>query len=570
MAFSPAALGDLFRRDKVKDPFGGDDLYDGESRLAGKGPKIALAASGALFLLLGGGIAAIFVTSEETIVAPLVAGSFADLEIAEDIESPEALAPPPAAGVPPAAVPAANANPSGVVTDSTAATDRSVDRRPWLSAPPPAPVSRPGVAEAVPKPVAPGAAPPAAKPAEVKIAQAKAPAVAPPAVLPPAVSQHAAPAPAAPAPAATAPTARAPAVPPPAKPAESKTVATVAPPSTTMPAGNAPKPVSLPPPTATPSAAPAMKAAIPPEPMPAAEDLDPAREIAGIPALQAPGLAPGAPRPIDRSAGNTASTAGGRPQLVEPPLPPTDKIALSAPPPRYANLTDIKRDAATPTAPAASAIRVAFIVQGLGLSQTSTDAAINKLTAAVTLSFSPYARDLKKWIEKAKAKGHEVLVEVPMESKQFPAEDPGPLGLLTSTEAKDNQMRLDAILKESGGAVGILDSMGSRFRESGEHIGLLFATLKQGNLFYVQGTPGVRVGEATVPTAIADLIIDERPFRAAIDARLDFAERLAKYQGSAIAALGAKPVSYERLVLWLEQAQKKGVTLAPISQVLIK
>ena len=565
MAFSPAALGDLFRRDKVKDPFGGDDLYDGESRLAGKGPKIALAASGALFLLLGGGIAAIFVTSEETIVAPLVAGSFADLEIAEDIESPEALAPPPAAGVPPAAVPAANANPSGVVTDSTAATDRSVDRRPWLSAPPPAPVSRPGVAEAVPKPVAPGAAPPAAKPAEVKIAQAKAPAVAPPAVPPPAVSQHAAPAPA-----ATAPTARAPAVPPPAKPAESKTVATVAPPSTTMPAGNAPKPVSLPPPTATPSAAPTMKAAIPPEPMPAAEDLDPAREIAGIPALQAPGLAPGAPRPIDRSAGNTASTAGGRPQLVEPPLPPTDKIALSAPPPRYANLTDIKRDAATPTAPAASAIRVAFIVQGLGLSQTSTDAAINKLTAAVTLSFSPYARDLKKWIEKAKAKGHEVLVEVPMESEQFPAEDPGPLGLLTSTEAKDNQMRLDAILKESGGAVGILDSMGSRFRKSGEHIGLLFATLKQGNLFYVQGTPGVRVGEATVPTAIADLIIDERPFRAAIDARLDFAERLAKYQGSAIAALGAKPVSYERLVLWLEQAQKKGVTLAPISQVLIK
>lgn len=83
MAFSPAALGDLFRRDKVKDPFGGDDLYDGESRLAGKGPTIALAASGALFLLLGGCIAAIFVTSEETIVAPPVAAIDARLDFAE-------------------------------------------------------------------------------------------------------------------------------------------------------------------------------------------------------------------------------------------------------------------------------------------------------------------------------------------------------------------------------------------------------------------------------------------------------------------------------------------------------
>lgn len=34
--------------------------------------------------------------------------------------------------------------------------------------------------------------------------------------------------------------------------------------------------------------------------------------------------------------------------------------------------------------------------------------------------------------------------------------------------------------------------------------------------------------------------------------------------------MSAKPVSFERLVLWLQQAEKKGVTLAPVSQVLIK
>ena len=308
-----------------------------------------------------------------------------------------------------------------------------------------------------------------------------------------------------------------------------------------------------------------------PTPMTVEEELNPARDIAGIPALRASGEAPGAPRRFDAPAGDgQAAVAGGRPRLVEPPLPPTDKVAVAAPPPRYANLTDIKRDAGKETPPAATATRVAFIVDGLGLSQVATDAAINKLPAAVTLAFSPYARNLKSQMEKAKAKGHEVLIEVPMESKQFPAEDPGPLGLLTSIEAKENTERLEAILKESSSAVGVLDTTGSKFRESSEHINPVFAKLKASNLFYVQGEPGVRTGEATVPTAIADLIIDERPFRAAIDARLDYAERLAKYQGSAVAALSAKPVSFERLVLWIEQAQKKGVVLAPMSQVLIK
>ena len=551
MAFSPAAL---FRRDTVKDPFGGDDMDDGESRFAGKGPKIALAASGVLFLLLIGGVAAIIMTGDKN-VAPPVGGTFADLQVEEDTGATAAPAP--------AKTPAAPA----VVADSTAATDRSVERRPWLAdTAAPATAPRPGMTEASKAPA------PAAKPAAV---------TAPPTAVPPP------PAPAktdvkaaevkAPDVKAGLPVAPAPGV----KPAETKTATVMTPPPVPATAPTAvamePKAVSLNEPArtpitgATPSAAPG-KAPTPlmPASLPEPDENNPTRDIAGIPALQASGQAPGAPRRFDLPAGDSGpAVAGGRPRLLEPPLPPTDKVAVAAPPPRYANLTDVKHDAGTP-APATSANKVAFIVDGLGLNQAATDAAINKLPAAVTLSFSPYSRDLKKWMDKAKEKGHEVLIEVPMESKQFPADDPGPLGLLTSVEAKENQDRLETILKNANGAIGVFDSMGSKFRESSEFINPVFAKLKQANLFYVQGTPGVRVGEAGVPTAVADLVVDERPFRAAVDARLDYAERLAKYQGSAVVAMSAKLVGFERLVLWLDQAQKKGVTLAPISQVLIK
>ncbi len=518
----------FLKRDQAKDPFGGDDMYEGESRFAGKGPKIALAASVVLFLVLAGGIAAIVMTGKTT--PPPVMGSFADIEVVDEPATATAAAPE-AAPVPGAPAPKA--------ADATAATDRSIERRPWLAVPATSTEKRPGVNE------------PAAKAPETKAA-AKAPETKAPETK---------------APEAKAPEAKAPETktalmtpPAPAKAPEAKTE-TKAPetkaPETKAPEAKAPE---------AKAPAPAKTAEAPKEPAakeaatPAANDLSPF------------GPAPGAPGLFNTPAGADAgpAVAGGRPRLVDPTNPPIDKTAIAAPPPRFANIAAPRKDTAPPAKAAPNTAKVAVVIDGLGLNQSATDAAIAKLPAAVTLAFSPYTRNLKKWTEKAKAGGHEVLIQLPMESKEFPAEDPGPLGLLTSIEAKENAQRLDAILKDAGDAIGVLDAEGSKFRESEPHISAVFAKLKEKNLFYVQGEPGVRLGEANVPVAVADVVLDERPFRAAVDARLDYAERLAKYQGSAVAAVGAKPVSFERLVLWLEQAQKKGVQLAPISEVLIR
>lgn len=520
----------FLKRDQAKDPFGGDDMFEAESRFAGKGPKIALAASVVMFLGLAGTIATIVMTGK--VEPPPVAGSFADIEV---VDEPAPAAPAPEGKTQTAAAPAAKAP-----TGATAATDRSVERRPWLAAPAATNDKRPGVNEPPPaKAAAPAKAPetkaPEAKAPEIKTAAKGSEPKAPETKAPETKTALVTPPPA-PKAAAAAPEAKAP---------ETKAAA------------------KSPEPKATGTPAPTKAAEVPPEP---------AKEAPKDVADASPfGRAPGAPSLFGTPAGADAgpAVAGGRPRLVDPAQPPIDKTAIAAPPPRFANIATPRKEAAAAKA-APNTAKVAVVIDGLGLSQTATDAAIAKLPAAVTLAFSPYTRNLKKWTEKAKASGHEVLIQLPMESKEFPAEDPGPLGLLTSVEAKENAQRLDAILKDAGDAVGVFDSEGSKFRESEPHIAAVFTKLKEKNLFYVQGEPGVRVGEANVPVAVADVVLDERPFRAAVDARLDYAERLAKYQGSAVAAVGAKPVSFERLVLWLEQAQKKGVILAPISEVLIR
>lgn len=471
MRFSPAALLSRLRRNKVQDPFGGDDdELGGESGFAISGPQIALGVSGLLFLLLIGGVVAVVMTGEPPNRPAAMTGSFADLEIVE-VEEPLA-------------------EPETAQTNALAASDRSAARRPWLN-----PTAQ--TAEATP---------------ENNLQTTDTP--------PPATRNEA------------------------AQPTEVAAEDN----SNVVPEENS---------LAGLRSADAPESAVP-------ENTPPQRSLADA------GPAPGAPGLFEvAGAESDADRAGGRPRLVEPSLPPINRQAVAAPPPRYANLASVQNDANGST-PSDSAAKIAVVVEGLGLNATATEAAILKLPSTVTLAFSPYARELKKWMDMAKEHGHEVLIEVPMESKQFPAQDPGPLGLLTSLEPEELAKRLETILEDAEGAIGVLDTMGSQYRESDQHISAVFAKLSQENLYYVQGRPGVRVGETTVPTAIADVLIDERPFRAAIDARLDYLERLAKYQGSAVAAVGAKPVSFERLVLWMEQISDKGVTLSPISQVLIR
>ena len=71
--------------------------------------------------------------------------------------------------------------------------------------------------------------------------------------------------------------------------------------------------------------------------------------------------------------------------------------------------------------------RVALIVGGLGLNAVTTRAAIERLPPEVTLSFVPYADNLQSWIDQARAQGHEVMLEMPMEPTGYPDNDPGPI-----------------------------------------------------------------------------------------------------------------------------------------------
>ena len=158
---------------------------------------------------------------------------------------------------------------------------------------------------------------------------------------------------------------------------------------------------------------------------------------------------------------------------------------------------------------------VSLVVGGLGLNAVTTRAAIERLPAEVTLSFVPYAEGLQAWIDMARAQGHEVMIELPMEPTGYPDNDPGPYTLLSSGGADDVAVKLDWLLARATGYFGVTNYLGDRFATSDEGVTALMTNLRQRGLAFLDDG-SMRRRPGAFARASADRVVDEEQTPAAI------------------------------------------------------
>ncbi|MEN2978384.1 divergent polysaccharide deacetylase family protein [Tistrella bauzanensis] len=212
--------------------------------------------------------------------------------------------------------------------------------------------------------------------------------------------------------------------------------------------------------------------------------------------------------------------------------------------------------------------RLALVVGGLGFSEATTQAAID-LPGAVTLAFSPYAPELKRWIERARKAGHEVMLELPMEPDGYPRNDAGPAALLTTLEPDRNRERLHWTLSRATGYVGVKPLMGDRFLRSPQHLRPVLDEMQErGIMIVAQENEATDIGvalarEIGVPRALARFTVDAVATPQAIDQRLNALEALARRDGKALAVAEAWPVSLERIANWIATIEARGFAFAP-------
>jgi uncharacterized protein len=353
-----------------------------------------------------------------------------------------------------------------------------------------------------------------------------------------------------------------------------------------------PEPASPPPPAAE---------ALPPEPAP------PVAEAPGIPpAIVEPPVPEPQPAPAPQAEAPAAPTPAPTPDEAAPGTPPSQAAIIPAPPayqpperrtPAPApdgllpapdpNLVEETRDGPLPIVAkdgrkpwqvysrpfdqSDKRPRVALIISGLGQSTAATDAAIQRLPGAVTLAFSPYAKNLTQWMDLSRAAGHEVLLTVPMEPIGYPENDPGPHTLLTSLSDKENRERLLYLLSRFPGYVGVLNTMGARLTTTPQSLKPVLQELRDRGLMFVDARSSLRsvgasqASEIGLPRAVNNRFIDIKAARSEIDQRLDELERIAKEGGYAVGIGSPYPVTIERVVLWAQELDSRGIALAPVS-----
>lgn len=214
---------------------------------------------------------------------------------------------------------------------------------------------------------------------------------------------------------------------------------------------------------------------------------------------------------------------------------------------------------------------IAVIVTGLGINIAGSLDAANKLPEAVTLAFAPYGKDLADTTSAARAAGHELFLEVPLEPFDYPENDPGPDTLLTGQAPRDNMNKLYAVMGTFGGYTGLINNMGARFTSSGADFGPMMEELGARGLGYVDdGSSNRSLAQQLslankVPFARADLPLDANPTRAAILKQLGQLEDKARIGGSAIGVISALPISITTLAEWSNNLESRGFVLVPAS-----
>jgi len=216
---------------------------------------------------------------------------------------------------------------------------------------------------------------------------------------------------------------------------------------------------------------------------------------------------------------------------------------------------------------------VAIVIDDVGLDRARSRRAW-ELPGPMTMSFLPYAKDLPEQARAARARGHELMLHMPMEPNG--RNDPGPGALMVSMSDAELRQKLLIALESFGGYVGINNHMGSRFTANRPDMELVMRQLKpRGLMFLDSRTSPQSVGDQTaqelgVPSIVRHVFLDDEETVEAVRRKLAETEAVARRQGFVVAIGHPHDATLQALAEWLPTVPGKGLALAPSTAILRK
>ena len=214
---------------------------------------------------------------------------------------------------------------------------------------------------------------------------------------------------------------------------------------------------------------------------------------------------------------------------------------------------------------------LAIVVDDMGSSLNEAHA-LAAIGTPVSFAIIPGLRQFREVADYAAGKGIEVLVHMPMQSKEYPRRRLESNGLLLEYSDEELRSRVLGYLDVLPRAVGANNHMGSGFTEHEGKMRVVLQILKENKLFFLDSittpkTTGLKVAaDLRMHHARRDVFLDNEQNETYIKGQLAQAVARAKKHGRAIAICHPHPMTIATLTKSLPELQSKGVKLVTITR----
>ncbi len=196
--------------------------------------------------------------------------------------------------------------------------------------------------------------------------------------------------------------------------------------------------------------------------------------------------------------------------------------------------------------------RIAIIMDDMGRNLAGFRNVL-ALTLPVTPAILPQTSFATQGAGILKSEGHEYMLHLPMEPRNYPAISPGEEALLVSLDAAEIRRRLQHYLQRVPGAIGGNNHMGSRFTEDRAAMRVVLEEMKASGLFFIDSRTiggSVAFDEARrlgMKTAQRNIFLDNEEDVAYISRQLRKMVKIAEEKGVAIAICHPYPETFRAL-----------------------
>lgn len=195
--------------------------------------------------------------------------------------------------------------------------------------------------------------------------------------------------------------------------------------------------------------------------------------------------------------------------------------------------------------------KVAIIVDDIGNTKKAAEEII-ALDLTLALSILPHTPHANHLASLGKARGHEILLHLPMEASD-PKWAPGPGTLLLAMSKEELIATIHQDLDTPYRVIGINNHMGSKFSEDPVAMRIFLNTIKAQHLFFIDSLTSINsVGytmarDLGLKTAKRDIFLDNEQEPTKILAQIGKLIALAQKNGSAIGICHPHPATVEAL-----------------------